>query len=107
MSAVTFLRDFRGRATAEQFYTAGQTVDLPGWQVAACLAEGVVRLAVLVGAEPVSEALTGQEALEQVASTLAPPVVEAGATESEPFAPVIPPVKPKRQRRKRVASEPD
>lgn len=39
---VTFLRDFRGRATAEAFYERGQVVDLPDGQAEMCLAEGVV-----------------------------------------------------------------
>jgi hypothetical protein len=39
---VEFLRDFRGRATAEHYYTAGTVADLPDWQAAACLAEGAV-----------------------------------------------------------------
>ena len=39
---VTFLRDFRGRATGEQFFTAGTTVDLPSWMVGLLRAEGVV-----------------------------------------------------------------
>ena len=39
---VTFLRDFRGRATGEQFFTAGMTVDLPSWMVGLLRAEGVV-----------------------------------------------------------------
>ena len=39
---VTFLRDFRGRATGESYYTAGTVADLPDWQAAMCLAEGAV-----------------------------------------------------------------
>ena len=41
---VTFLRDYRGRATGEQFFTAGTTVDLPSWMVGLLRAEGVVAL---------------------------------------------------------------
>lgn len=44
MAKVKFLRDFRGIASAEQFYEAGTVVDLPEWQVAMLLAEGAVAL---------------------------------------------------------------
>ena len=50
---VTFLRDFRGRATAENYYTAGTVVDLPAWQAQACLAEGVVSVVPVVEVPPV------------------------------------------------------
>ena len=52
---VTFLRDFRGRATAEVFYTAGTTVDLPDWQARMCLAEGAVEFVVSVPEVPAVE----------------------------------------------------
>jgi hypothetical protein len=42
MPVVTFLRDFRGVATAEQFYERGTVVELPSYLAHLCLAEGVV-----------------------------------------------------------------
>ncbi len=82
MSKVTFLRDFRGRATAEAYYVKGQVVDLPEWQVAACLAEGVVQV-------------------EQAAAGLVtPPPVEIGAAVQPPSA--APVVRPRRGRKPKV-----
>ena len=74
---VTFLRDFRGRATAEQFYTAGTVVDLPSWQAQACLAEGAVSV-VVVGEVPPLE--TG---VAVSSSTAAPAVTPARKTASK------------------------
>lgn len=45
MAQVTFLRDFRGRASGEEYFTAGTVVERPEWQVQALLAEGVVVVA--------------------------------------------------------------
>jgi hypothetical protein len=59
---VKFVRDFRGRATAEQYYTAGTVVDLPEGQAVMVLAEGA--------AVPVVEP----------ASVVPPPTTEAGTS---------------------------
>ena len=55
---VTFLRDFRGRATGEQFFTAGTTVDLPSWMVGMLRAEGVIAMSEAAPVETGAEALT-------------------------------------------------
>ncbi len=87
MSKVTFLRDFRGRATAEAYYVKGQVVDLPEWQVAACLAEGVVQV-------------------EQAAPGLVtPPPVETGAAVQSPSA--APAIRPRRGRRRKATDVSD
>jgi hypothetical protein len=56
---VKFVRDFRGRATAERFYTCGEVVDLLEWQAETVVAEAA--------AVPVVE----------VAETVTPPAVSA------------------------------
>ncbi len=50
MATVRFLRDFRGVATAEQFYTAGSVVDLSDHLVKMLLAEKVVTVQGVAGA---------------------------------------------------------
>jgi hypothetical protein len=67
---VQFLRDFRGRATGEHYYTAGTVADLPDWQAAACLSEGAVEFV--------------------VSAAEVPPVTDAGAGAPPPPAPVVP-----------------
>ena len=49
---VTFTRDFRGRATNEQYYQAGEVVDLPAEAVRALLAEGAVRVELVIESAP-------------------------------------------------------
>lgn len=39
---VRFLRDYRGKLTAENFHRAGETVDLPSGEALALLASAVV-----------------------------------------------------------------
>lgn len=39
---VRFLRDYRGKLTAENFHRAGETVDLPNGEALALLASAVV-----------------------------------------------------------------
>lgn len=77
---VMFLRDFRGTATAQEYYTAGTEVDLPEWQAAACLAENVVVL--------VAEA---------------PPPTDTGAGAGAPPAEPAPVVKAKRVYKRKQA----
>ena len=69
---VTFLRDFRGRATAENYYTAGTTVDLPDWQARMCLAEGAVSVVPVVEVPPVETPVE------------VPPPTSTGATARKP-----------------------
>jgi hypothetical protein len=52
---VQFLRDFQGRATKENYYTAGTVVDLPDWQASACLAEKVVSVVSVAEVPPLAE----------------------------------------------------
>jgi hypothetical protein len=82
MALVKFLRDFGGRATAEQHYPAGTVVDLPAWQVSMCLAEGAAEKVVSAGDVP--------------------PLDDAGAGATSTPAPV----KPKRAPRKPKAAKP-
>jgi hypothetical protein len=56
---VEFLRDFRGRATGENYYTAGTVADLPDWQAAACLAEGAVSVVPVAEVLPLVETGAG------------------------------------------------
>jgi len=42
---VVFLRDFRGRETAEQFYAEGQEVDFPDGMASRLIADGRVKAA--------------------------------------------------------------
>lgn len=60
---VTFLRDFQGVNTREQFYHKGDVADFDGYTVRALLAEGAVEVVQVI--EPVVEvpppALTAPE----------------------------------------------
>jgi hypothetical protein len=82
---VTFLRDFRGRATGENYYTAGTVVDLPDWQAAACLSEGAVEYVVSVPEVPA--------------------VTDAGAGAPPPPAPVVGARKPATKRAAKKAAK--
>lgn len=54
---VTFKRDFRGRATNEQYYEAGEVAELDAATVQALLAEGAVDVVTAIepAATPVPE----------------------------------------------------
>jgi hypothetical protein len=52
MLTVRFTRDFRGRASREEFYAADEVANLPGDVVQALLAEGAVEVLTDVEPEP-------------------------------------------------------
>jgi hypothetical protein len=76
---VTFLRDFRGRSTGEAYYTAGTVVDLPDWQAAACLAEGVIQVVSVAEVLPLElpAAAPSPAAAGSVVNPGAPPEAES------------------------------
>jgi hypothetical protein len=78
MPAVKFLKDFRGVASAEQYYTAGTVVDLPEWQAKMLQAEGA---ATLVSAPALETGAGGAES-----STPAPAVKSTAKMGRKPRA---------------------
>ena len=69
---VKFLRDFRGRATGENYYTAGTVADLPDWQAAMCLAEGAVSGVVVEQVPPLETGVAVSSSTAAPAVTPAP-----------------------------------
>jgi hypothetical protein len=89
---VTFLRDFRGRSTGEAYYTAGTVVDLPDWQAAACLAEGVILVVSVAEVLPLElpAAAPSPAAAGSFVNPGAPPEAESALPGGAPATPAKP-----------------